>query len=113
MDQDNTMTNRLSRFCLLMALALATGVGIGGAPDAVAQTKPAAAVASANFASADDAVAALIAALRNHDGKAVLSVLGAGSEKLIFSGDRVADAQARDNFLAAYDAKHALVPGDH
>jgi hypothetical protein len=112
MAQDITMTNRHSAGIFLLALALASGAIPGTAPIAAGQTATSAAAATAaTFATADEAVVALIAALRSRDDKALRAVLGAGSEKLISSGDRVADAQARQNFLAAYDAKHAVVPG--
>lgn len=107
------MTNRHPAGVFLLALALASGAAPGTATIAAGQTATSAAAATktVNFATAEDAVAALIAALRNHDTKALRTVLGEGSEKLISSGDRVADARARERFVAAYDAKHSLVPG--
>jgi hypothetical protein len=38
----------------------------------------------------------------------VLKVLGKGGEDIIDSGDEVADKAARDEFVTAYDAKHAV-----
>lgn len=113
MGKDITMANRRLTHTLILALALAGGVMEATAPAAVAQTASSATTTGGaqTFATADDAATALIAALRTQDGKAIRSVLGAGSDKLISSGDRAADAQARARFLAAYDAKHSLVPG--
>ena len=66
----------------------------------------------ADFASADDAAQALVAALTAGDEAKLRDILGPGSEKLIHSGDDVADREARDRFVEAYTAKHQLVPGD-
>jgi hypothetical protein len=64
------------------------------------------------FASADDAVAALVKAEQAGDEKALRSIFGPGSDKLVGSGDRVADAAARQRFLDSYAAEHALTPQD-
>lgn len=64
-----------------------------------------------SFSTAEDAVAALVAAARTDDADAMISILGAGSRDLVFSGDETADASGRRKFVAAYDASHRLVPG--
>jgi len=69
-----------------------------------------AAVKQKSFASAEEAVKALIAAARNNDDKEVLAIFGADAKDLIFSGDRVADKQRREHFLAIYDEQNRLVP---
>jgi len=61
------------------------------------------------FASSKDALAGFIQAVRSSDSTTLQSILGAGSEAIISSGDSVADNAARDKFLARYDAKHSLV----
>ncbi len=61
------------------------------------------------FATPDDAVAALIAATRANDASALRAVLGNDRGDLT-SGDPVADRSLREQFVAAYDTKHALVP---
>ena len=63
-----------------------------------------------SFASAEDAVAALVDAGRKSDLPRLEDLLGPGSEGIVTSGDPVADKKARDDFIAMYDAKHALVP---
>jgi hypothetical protein len=63
-----------------------------------------------SFASADEASSALVTAVRSGDRNAMLDVFGPGSEALVSSGDSVADAGDRAQFLAMYEAKHALVP---
>lgn len=60
------------------------------------------------FATPEQALSALVAALRAHDTSATVAVLGPGSEKLVNSGDKYADAAARQRFLSAYAQKHAL-----
>ena len=64
------------------------------------------------FASAGEAVDALVAALKAGDHARLLAVLGSNAEPVISSGDPVADKAEKENFLAAYAEKSALVPGD-
>ena len=64
------------------------------------------------FPTADAAVAALIAATEANDTSALAAILGPGSEKLISSGDAVADQNGRERFAAAFNAKHSLVQND-
>ena len=78
--------NRLVAFALASALCgLAAGVR--------------AATAQQTFGSADEAVKVLMAAVKAHDDKAMLAVLGAGSRKVIYSGDAVADHAGREKFV--------------
>jgi hypothetical protein len=63
----------------------------------------------ASFASADEAAAALVDAAKQGDEKQLLAVLGPGSETLVDSGDRYADAESRQRFVAAYQQQHKLV----
>jgi hypothetical protein len=60
------------------------------------------------FSSPDEAVQALVTATRADDLKTMLAILGPGSEKLISSGDSVADNANRDKFVASYEQKHSL-----
>lgn len=69
---------------------------------------PASATKQTTFATPEDAVVALVAAARANDIDAVRAVLGNDRGDLA-SGDPVADRALRDGFVAAYDAKHALV----
>jgi len=75
---------------------------------APAQTKSPA--TQETFASPEEAVAALIKAVQANDTKALRAILGPNSEKLLASGDPVADANARKRFLDDYAASHALTP---
>jgi len=93
------MTRRHAIVPFLLAIALAV--------PASAQT-----AGQLTFASADEAVKALVAALQSSDGAKLLAVLGAGAEPIVSSGDPVADRAEKEGFLASYAAKNALVPGD-
>ena len=68
-------------------------------------------VPAKRFASAEEATAALVAALRAHDSRALVQILGSEARPLVSSGDPVADRRTRDAFIEAYDAANALVPG--
>ena len=61
------------------------------------------------FATPEDAVGALVAALQKDDVTRLQALLGPGSEELLDSGDAVQDASDRAAFLEAYRAKHSLV----
>jgi hypothetical protein len=66
--------------------------------------------AQTTYATADDAVAALIAALTADDTAALHRIFGPGSDGLISSGDALDDKHRREMFLAAYNEQHKLVP---
>lgn len=62
------------------------------------------------FGSAEEAVKALVAAVKNNHDQELLAILGPAGEELIYSGDAEADKQGREQFLKAYDEKNRLVP---
>ncbi len=64
-----------------------------------------------HFETPEEAVQALIDALRKDDKKQLGEVLGPGSGAVIFSGDKVADNRAREAFLREYDERHRLEAG--
>jgi DUF2950 family protein len=68
----------------------------------------AAATPQPSFPTAEAAVSALVTALQSDDAKAASTILGPGSERLIASGDQIADRNSRKRFLDAYAAQHAL-----
>jgi len=69
----------------------------------------AAKVGEQHFASAQEAAQALVDGLKASDKKAVLGVLGPAGERLISSGDPVADTNASASFVQDYDEAHSLV----
>jgi hypothetical protein len=71
-----------------------------------------AAPAQKTFASLDEAVNALVAALRAADRTALVEILGPQGNPLVWSGDDVADRAAFQRFTAEYDRAHRLEGGD-
>ncbi len=61
-----------------------------------------------SFASPEEAVKALVVAVRADDKKEIFAVLGPGGKELISSGDEVADKAGREKFLKAYDEMNKL-----
>jgi hypothetical protein len=64
--------------------------------------------AQQRFKSPDEAVSALVAAIRSDQPGNIASVLGRDSRPIVNSGDEVADAKLRTAFLVAYDLQHQL-----
>ncbi len=93
-----TLTRRLAIAAVAVFL-----IGAVGPPAAVAASP-----AQRTFASPEEAVQALVAAVRAGDTKALAAILGPGSRPLIRSGDKVADAQARERFVQAYEQANKL-----
>lgn len=69
---------------------------------------PAAQAAQESFSSPEEAVSSLVSAIREHDLKKMLAILGPGSEQLISSGDEAADRAEREEFLASFDRMNRL-----
>lgn len=61
-----------------------------------------------SFTSPDAAAAALAAAAHANNARALVAILGSGSKKIVYSGDRVADKNGRALFATAYDALHKI-----
>src|SRR5215813_539781 len=68
------------------------------------------ALAQGRYRSPDEAVAALVKALRTDTPQQVMRVLGPGSDEIVLSGDPVDDAALRKRFLADFEAKYEIVP---
>ncbi|MCW3475189.1 DUF2950 domain-containing protein [Limobrevibacterium gyesilva] len=97
------LRQRASTVLLLVAIACT------GAPRSpVAAPPQKAPVPQTTFQTPDDATQALVDALKANDPGKLRAVLGPGSERLVGSGDPVADAAQRQRFLAAYAEKHDL-----
>ncbi len=60
------------------------------------------------FASPADAATAFVAALRAHNEADLKAVLGPDADRVIDSGDRYADQELHNRFVALYDEKHAI-----
>ena len=104
------MRNRSIARALLVALPLAlAGAVVCALPPRPAWSQEGTRPTTRAFDTPAAAVDALVAALRSNDQAALHAILGPGSSKLLDSGDRVADAELRKRFLAAYEARNALV----
>ncbi|PDT75669.1 DUF2950 domain-containing protein [Bradyrhizobium sp. C9] len=64
--------------------------------------------AQQGFPNPEDAASALAAAVKAGTSRAMLKVLGRDAADIIESGDDIADANARERFLSAYDARHSI-----
>ncbi|HEY5962654.1 MAG TPA: DUF2950 domain-containing protein [Xanthobacteraceae bacterium] len=66
------------------------------------------------FSTPEEASRALAEAAKKDDLKALLTVLGNDGRDIVSSGDEVADADTRQKFIAAYDAKNRIsMEGDN
>jgi len=107
--------NKIMNGQILTAVTVAVAMTLGATHVAAAdrpakQVAPtqAKAVTQAVYASPEEAAKALYDAFKAHDVKAIYKVFGPGSDKLIYTGDAVADQQMRERFLAAYDKVHKI-----
>ena len=65
------------------------------------------------FQTPEEAATALADGIKSGAAREMLKVLGSEAEGIIFSGDEVADREARQRFVGAYDARHkAIIEGD-
>jgi DUF2950 family protein len=118
------MTARFTAFVLLsVTVALGLPYGVTANAQAPAVTKPEAPAAATppatapkpnnaqprRFSSAEDAIQALVAAVRADDTAALVAIFGREGRALVASGDPVVDRQSRERFLEAYDAANKLV----
>jgi hypothetical protein len=75
----------------------------------VAQAAPAGApVPQRDFASAEEAVSAFVVAVRDHQEADLRAILGPEGDRVIDSGDRYADRELQQRFVALYDEKHTI-----
>jgi hypothetical protein len=61
-----------------------------------------------NFASPEEAAAAFVTALRDHQEPELRAILGPGADRVINSGDKYADQELQHRFIALYDEKHSI-----
>lgn len=92
----------------LLGIVLAGGVMTAALAQGAARPAPGTS-AQATFATPDDAVAALIEAVKQGNVARLRAVFGPGSKDLVDSGDKVADAEGRTRFVDAYAERHELV----
>jgi hypothetical protein len=124
------MHSRMNRIAVLNGRRLGAALGvfaIGGilvisACSATPKVQPPASLSAISqvpdarqqvFATPEQAVDALVAAMRNDRQAELIRILGSGAGKLVHSGDRVADKQSRERFLTAYDTAHRIENEDN
>ncbi len=93
-EQENDMKNQLmmsARGLLTMSIVTCALLVLGACAPKLAE---------GTYATPEEAVAALVAAMEKDDTAALAKVLGPGSEALVSSGDAVADRNARATFVA-------------
>jgi len=94
MTLNHSMTQRL-------AIALAVALFALGAT-------PAKKMAPKSFDSPEAATDALFAAAKAGDRETLMQVFGSDAERILSSGDAVADQNTREDFVSSYEAKHSL-----
>ena len=106
----NTARGTLLAVVLLLAPAAAMAqqpaTPQGSAPAVQPAPQP---VPPQAFRSPEDGFAAFAAAMRAHDERALLRILGTAGRRLVRSGDPVADRDARERFIAAHDEKAEIL----
>ena len=104
------MTGRKITWAATLGAALALATPVFAQAPAAAPATPATATHAGLmvFATPEEGAAALAAAVRAMDPKALVAVVGPSSKDWIFSGDKVADRARWQEFLTLYDAKHAI-----
>ncbi len=99
----------LRRWLVILPSALCTLVYAVAPPaiaaDTAAKQQPR---VQQRFATPEAATEALVAAIRAENPGRIHAVLGPGSERLISSGDPVADRQGRARFVAAFDKRSRI-----
>jgi Protein of unknown function (DUF2950) len=89
------------KICLWSVLAATVWFGLNAAPAPTPQPQR-------SFESAAEAVQAFVAALRDHNESDLRTILGPDADRVLNSGDRYADQELRNRFVALYDEKHTI-----
>src|SRR4051812_35919933 len=66
--------------------------------------------AQQTFASAEEAVDALVHAIKAGNRSAVLAILGTDADKWLWSADPVADRELEQRFVASFERQHSISP---
>ena len=85
--------------------------GSDSKPSVQASTQPSTQPTQITFKSPEEAVHAVVDALRANDTPRLQAILGPGADQVLSSGDDVADQQNKQKFLDLYDAKSQIVIG--
>jgi len=101
----NTLSISISRiiFSLLIVTLSSFALADGVTPDKASPS------AVKTFASPDDAVEALVNAVRNKDQKLLQNIFGSTGNKLFNFGDTESDVQTREKFVNNYTQSHKII----
>jgi len=94
------------RVAVVLLATVMFATGCAKKPEQASST--ASAAAQDAFNTPEEAVSAFVAALQKDDIPALHKLLGPQAKELVESGDPVEDNSAREWFVTAYNAKHAL-----
>lgn len=98
----NKVTDLMCRLGLaVFTMVVITGITICGCSDAEKSDKK-------SFTSPNEAVNALINAVKQNDTQKLLAITGPEGEEIVSSGDEVADKAERTRFLEDFEAMHKL-----
>lgn len=101
------LTSRKSGNLLLPLLAILIILATG-APVLAASAK----TSQKSFASPEEALNSLVVALKNHDKKNLLAILGPGAREIVSSGDPVADKAGREQLVKLHEEKVVIEGAD-
>jgi Protein of unknown function (DUF2950) len=104
MNRENISIKREKHWGILLTSLIVASVLLTGASSVLCAAQS----VQRSFSSPDEAAQSLITAVREHDDKELLAILGPGSKELISSGDEAADRTGREKFIKAYDVKNIL-----
>lgn len=104
MNSPRTRSEKAAHLPLILALVFAVVAALSppDSPAATAKAKP------KTFASPEEAVTALVGALKAADKEQLSAIFGPGSESVISSGDKVRDKAERERFLKDFGEKNSL-----
>ena len=97
-----------SKVCGFRCLLFLLVVMILLAGSQVVKVEAAAKPQGKGFSSPQQAVTALVTAVRRVDRAGIIAILGSGAQDLVFSGDSVEGKAEAASFIQAYDEKHQL-----
>ena len=103
-----TLVTHRKRYDSLMKIGLALVASALIVVFLISNAGHAAAARQKGFASPEDAVKALVDALKSNDTKALSALFGPDSRDLVFSGDPVADKSRRERFVVRFEEKNRL-----
>ena len=104
MKSPRTRSDKAVLLPLLLALVCAVAISFSATDSSAATAK----AQPKTFASPEEAVKALVDAMKSGDKAQLSAIFGPGSESLISSGDDVEDKVGRDRFLKNYEEKNSL-----